>query len=115
MSDTAFGFLIVGVGIVAVLVTVFAVTLRLGGSAGRPTPPRGVHLPPPSWLPVLLAIGAALLGAGLAFRPDGWIAQPVLAVLGLVTLVGGIVAWVRAAGREWREVEDGSDHSVGGH
>jgi hypothetical protein len=115
VSETTIGFLILGIGIVAVLATVFAVTLRVGPSAGRPTPPRGVHLPPPSWLPVALAVGAALLGAGLAFRPDGWIAQPILAALGFLTLVGGIVAWVRAAGREWREVEHDSDHSAGGH
>jgi len=115
VTDTTFGFLIVGAGIVAVLATVFAVTMRMGSAAGRPTPPRGVHLPAPSWLPVVMAVAAALLGAGLAFKPDGWIAQPVLAALGLLTLVSGIVGWVRAAGREWREVEHDSDHAAGGH
>lgn len=113
MNDTTIGFLILGTGIVAVLATVFAVTLGVGRAQRRATPPDGVHLPPPSWLPVVLAIGAALVGAGLAFRPDGWLAQPLLAVPGLFVLVGGIVAWIRAAGREWREVEHGPDHSAG--
>jgi hypothetical protein len=115
VTDTTIGFLILGIGILAILATVFAVTLRTGPASGRPTPPRGVHLPPPSWLPVVMAVAAALLGAGLAFRPDGWIAQPVLAGLGLLTLVSGVVAWVRAAGREWREIEHDSDHAAGGH
>jgi tetrahydromethanopterin S-methyltransferase subunit E len=113
VNDTTIGFLILGIGIVAVLATVFAVTLRLGRAQQRGTPPDGVHLPPPSWLPVVMAVGAALIGAGLAFRPDGWLAQPLLAVPGLVVLIGGIVGWIRAAGREWREVEHGSDHSSG--
>jgi len=114
--DKTIGFLILGMGILAVLATVFVVTLRSGGGTrGRGAPPQGVHLPPPSWLPVVIAAGVALTGAGLAFRPDGWLAQPILALLGLLTLISGIVAWVRAAGREWRETESGTDHAAGSH
>ena len=120
MSDTTIGFLILGLGIVLVLALVFAITLRTGRArAERPTPPRGVHLPPPSYLPVVMSIGAALIGAGLSFRPeDAWevpvlgaisgVIHPILGPVGLVVMVLGIWAWVRAAGREWHEAEQGS-------
>jgi hypothetical protein len=116
VSDTAVGFLILGIGVVGVLAIVFAVTLRgTRASGGRPTPPRGVHLPFPSSLPVTLSVGAALIGAGLAFRPDDLFVQPILGGLGLLVLVAGIVAWVAAAGREWREVEHGGHDEPAGH
>jgi hypothetical protein len=126
VNDTAIGFLILGLGIVLVLAVVFAVTLRGGGrAAGRPTPPRGVHLPAPSLLPVVMSVGAALLGAGLSFRPEEpWdvpvlgavsgISHPILGPLGLVILVLGIWGWVRAANREWTDVERGP-HDTGAH
>lgn len=126
MNDTTIGFLILGLGILLVLALVFAVTLR--GSrpaAGAATPPRGVHLPSPSMLPVVLSVGAALLGAGLSFRPETpWeqpvlgaisgVIHPILGPLGLIVLVYGIWSWVRAAGREWRETEHGA-HDAAGH
>lgn len=114
MNDTTIGFLILGIGILLVLGTVFAVTMRRGSGGGRPTPPRGVHLPPPSMLPVTLSVGAALIGAGLAFRPDDFVVQPIPAILGLLVLVYGIVGWVGAAGREWRDTEHGA-HDEPGH
>ena len=115
MNDTAVGFAILGVGIVLVLGIVFAVTLRAWRvPSERPKPPRGVHLPLPSSLPVTLSIGAAFIGAGLAFRPDDLPVQPILGGLGLLVLVAGIVGWVGAAGREWREVEH-TGHDDAGH
>jgi hypothetical protein len=120
VNDTAIGFLILGLGIVLVLALVFAITLRGGaGSAGRPTPPRGVHLPSPSFLPVVMSLGAALLGAGLTFRPaEPWdlpllgaisgVIHPIIGPIGLVVLVLGIWGWVRAANHEWSETEHGS-------
>jgi hypothetical protein len=125
-NDTAIGFLILGIGILAVLALVFAVTLRGGPrQASRAVPPRGVHLPAPSLLPVLMSVGAALLAAGLAFKPDEpWdvpllgaisgVINPVLGPLGLLVLLAGIWAWVRAAGHEWRDQEQGA-HDAAGH
>ena len=124
MNDTTIGFLILGLGILLVLALVFAITLRGGRPAsGGSSPPRGVHLPAPSLLPVVLSVGAALLGAGLVFRPEeAWtlpvmgaistVAHPILGPLGLLVLIYGIWAWVRAAGREWRDTERGA-HDAG--
>lgn len=116
ISDQAIGFLILGVGIVVVLGVVFAISSRAGYQASaRARPPRGVHLPPPSMLPVVLAIAAFLLGAGLAFRSEGQLANPFLAIPGLIVLVAGAVAWVRSAGREWRETEHAPHDDGAGH
>lgn len=126
MSDTTIGYLLLGIGIVAVLAIVFAVTLRTGARRAPGSPPRGVHLPPPSWLPVVMAVGAGLLGAALSFRPDpAWelplldvisrIIHPVLGLLALLVLALGIWGWVRAAGHEWHETERGSHDGSAGH
>jgi hypothetical protein len=127
VSETTVGFLILAVGIVLVLSLVFAVTLRGGGAARpRPSPPPGVHLPSSSMLPVVLSVGAALLGAGLIFKPDDPYQLPVLDVVsrlmnpfvglaGLAVFLYGIWSWVRAAGHEWRETESGSQHDTPGH
>lgn len=128
LNDTTVGFLVIGGGIILVLALVFAVTLRSGAAttAARPQPPRGVHLPPPSLLPVVLSVGAALIGAGLSFKPEpdaAWtlpvldavsgVIHPILGPLGLLVLLYGIWAWVRAAGHEWRDTEHGSHDSAG--
>ncbi len=116
MNDAAFGYLLLAIGIAFVLGVVYAITSQVGGaSAARPKPPRGVHLPNPSPLPVILAAGGALLGAGLAFRADNQLANPFLAVPGLLIFLYAIVAWVRAAGREWDEAEHGSHDDAPGH
>ena len=112
MSDTAIGFLIVGIGMLLVLGIVFAISSRPRAAAWRAEPPPGVHLPPPSFLPVVLSIAAALLGAGLAFRSDQELANPILGIAGLIVLVAGMVWWVIAANREWIEVEHGGSHGV---
>jgi hypothetical protein len=115
VNDTAFGYLLLAIGITFVLGIVYAVTSHLSVSTVRPKPPRGVHLPNPSALPVLLAVGGALLGAGLAFRADGQLANPFLAVPGLLVFLYAVVAWVRAAGREWDETEHRSHDDAAGH
>ena len=116
MSDTAFGFLLIGVAMLVVLGVIFAIASRGGRGEVEPVhPPRGVHLPPPSFLPVVMSIGGVLLGAGLAFRGDGEVANLFLAVPGLIVLVLGIFAWVRAANHEWRETEHGSHDDGAAH
>lgn len=112
MSDTAIGFLIVGIGMLLVLGIVFAISMRPRRSATAVVPPPGVHLPPPSFLPAVLSLAAALIGAGLAFRSDDELANPFLGIGGLVVLVAGVVWWVAAANREWTEVEHGASHGV---
>lgn len=117
MNDTAFGYLLLGIGIIFSLGLVYALTSHVGGGPkAKPKVPRGVHLPNPSALPVIMAIGGSLLGAGLAFRGDDQpIANPWLAIPGLVVFVFGIFAWVRAAGREWEETERGPHDDASGH
>jgi hypothetical protein len=116
MSDTAIGFLIIGVGMLFVLGVAFAIAARGGSPArSRPQPPTGVHLPAPSFLPVVMSFGAALIGSGLAFHGENQLANPFLAIPGLIVLVLGIVGWVRAANHEWRDTEhrshgDGATH-----
>jgi hypothetical protein len=115
MTDTAFGYLLLAIGITFVLGIVYAITSHVSVAAARPKPPRGVHLPNPSALPVILAAGGALLGAGLAFRADNQLANPFLAIPGLLVFLYAIVAWVRAAGREWDDVERGPHDDAAGH
>jgi hypothetical protein len=115
MPDSAIGFVLLGIGILVVLGVVFAIASRDGGARSAAAPPRGVHLPGPSYLPVVMSVAAALMGAGLAFRGDGQLANPFLAIPGVLVLVIGAIAWVRAANHEWTDVEhrphdDGSAH-----
>jgi cbb3-type cytochrome oxidase subunit 3 len=115
VSDTAFGYMLLAIGVLFVLGVVYAITSHVYVSAARPRPPRGVHLPNPSALPVIMAVGGALLGAGLAFRADDQLANPLLAVPGLLVFLYAVVAWVRAAGREWDEAERGPHDDAAGH
>jgi hypothetical protein len=115
MPETAIGFALLGIAIIVVLGAVFAIASRGGPAKSAAKPPRGVHMPGPSFLPVVISAAAALLGAGLAFRGDGQLANPFLAIPGLLVLVSGVVAWVRAANHEWREVEHGSHDDRSAH
>ncbi len=116
MNDTAFGFLILGVGLLFVLGLVFAVSSRGSRAAGAtPHPPKGVHLPPPSYLPSLMPLGGILIFAGLAFRPEDQLANWFLLVPGLRVFVASIVGWVRAADREWVETEQRPHDEAPGH
>jgi len=115
MPDTAVGYALIGFGILVVLGVVFVISSRGGSAGARSQPPRGVHVPAPSFLPVVMSLAAALLGAGLAFRSDDQLVNPFLAVPGLLVLVLGVIAWVRAANHEWRDTEHGSHHDTATH
>lgn len=51
-----------------------------------------IHMPPPSWAPVVLALGMALIGFGIV-----WIAEvPGVAAVGfgILLLLVGLVRWI---------------------
>ena len=108
MTDTAIGFALIAIAMVVVLGVVFIIASRGGPAGETPKPPPGVHMPGPSLLPVVLSVGAALLAAGFAFRGEWSLATPFSAIPGLLVFVAGAGAWVRAANREWRDIEHGS-------
>jgi plastocyanin len=60
-------------------------------------PPAGVHIPGPSFLPLLAALGVAILFAGLVF--GGW-----LLAVGVIFTVVSLLGWLSAARREYRQV-----------
>lgn len=115
MNDTTLGYAVIALGILAVLLLVFVLASRGGQRAEPAHPPRGVHLPAPSLLPVLFAIAATLIGAGVAFAPDGQLANWFLLVPGLVLLIASVLGWVRAAGDEWHDVERRPHDDLAGH
>lgn len=116
MSDQLFGFVLIGIGILFVLAIVFAVSSRMGRS-GTPDgpPPRGVHMPNPSFLPVAISIAVVVIGAALALRGDYVPANPWIGIPGLVLFIGVVIAWVRSAGHEWHEVEQRPHDDAHGH
>jgi hypothetical protein len=58
-----------------------------------PEPTELVYLPPPSWLPLLTALGIALGVVGLfAWWPYG--------VVGAIIALVSIIAWIRSGSRE---------------
>ena len=63
----------------------------------HPGPPPGVHMPGPSFRPILAALGVFVLFAGLVF--GGW----VLAV-GLVFTIISLLGWLSDARKEYRQV-----------
>jgi hypothetical protein len=115
--DTAIGFILIGVVMLVVLGAVFVISTR-GGRRTAPAhggPPPGVHMPLPSMLPVIVSFGMALIGAGLAFRGEDQIANPFIVFPGIAVVILAIIAWVRAANREWREVDHGSHEDGASH
>ena len=57
-------------------------------------PPPGVHMPGPSFRPILGALGTALLFLGLVF--GGWVL-----VVGVIALVVGLIGWLADARAEY--------------
>ena len=71
---------------------------QLTESGGRlPQPTEEVHLPDPSYLPVLVAAGVWVFLVGVTVS---WVIAPIGAVIVLVALV----RWIRAARAELREL-----------
>ena len=63
----------------------------------HPGPPPGVHMPGPSFEPILASLGVFVLFAGLVF--GGW----VLAV-GVIITVVSLLSWLNAARKDYRQV-----------
>ena len=67
-------------------------------SGGRlPQPTEEIHLPDPSYLPVLVAMGTWIVLIGVTVS---W----VVAGIGAVIVVVALVRWIRSARRELREL-----------
>lgn len=72
----------------------------MSGAGPRPEPAAhdahrdGIHLPPPSWKPIILAVGLAMALVGVVLT---WL----VVAVGLVVSVVAIVLWVRDARREF--------------
>ena len=73
------------------------------------TPPAGVHIPPPSFRPILVSLAAALLVAGLVV--GGW-----LLVAGFIALTITLLGWLWDARKEYVATEeaDRTGHLDGG-
>lgn len=65
-------------------------------------PPTGeqVHLPRPSWLPVLLAVGLTLALVGVTI-------SIVFTIIGLLIALPVLVCWIRSAREEMGELPPG--------
>ena len=103
-----FGGTILVLGIIALVLTLLywlAEGLRLYDRDIGPTteelavveqaPPPGVHLPGPSWRPVVGAVGVFLLFLGLVF--GGW-----LLLVGVIALIASLLGWLPDAIGEYR-------------
>ena len=58
-----------------------------------------IHLPGPSWWPLMLAVGIALTLTGLVI-------SPVMLAVGALTGVCALALWIRDARREYRALHD---------
>lgn len=73
-------------------------------NATEPTgPPEGVHLPPPSLLPLLVSAGAAVMLFGVAIGLE-------FALLGTLMTALALIGWLVDAGREYRATAE-ADHT----
>jgi hypothetical protein len=71
---------------------------ELTESGGRlPQPTEEVHLPDPSYLPVLVALGTTLILVGI-------VVATFVAVIGAIVFLVAVAKWVGAARREMREL-----------
>jgi plastocyanin len=103
-----FGGVVLALGVVALVITLLywlAEGLRVYDHDVEPTatvlparieqgPPPGVHMPGPSFRPILGALGTALLFLGLVF--GGW-----LLAVGVVALIATLLGWLVDARKEY--------------
>ena len=87
-----------------------AMALRADDAAATTAPsgpPEGVHLPPPSLLPLLVSAGAAVMLFGVAIGLE-------FALLGMLMTALALVGWLLDAGREYRAAAeaDSTGHLV---
>ncbi len=67
--------------------------------------PAGVHLPPPSLQPLILATGVTIMVIGIVFRGfaitlgEGF-SIPIIMVLGVIIVVAGFIGWIREGRKE---------------
>jgi hypothetical protein len=62
-----------------------------------PQPTEEIHLPDPSYLPVLVALGTSIIVVGLVL---GWY----IVAIGAVILLVSLYKWIKLARREMREL-----------
>jgi plastocyanin len=67
-------------------------------TAPRGTPPEGVHMPPPSFRPLVVSLSLTILVAGLIFGGA-------VLVLGIVAVAVALIGWLRDSGREYAATE----------
>jgi plastocyanin len=63
------------------------------------TPPEGVHVPPPSFRPLLVSVAITLLVIGLVF--GGW-----WLLIGILAMAVALLGWLRDSRREYTAVAD---------
>ena len=73
-------------------------TAFVGGATPADGPPAGVHVPGPSFRPLLASIASAAMLLGLVI-------DPIVFVAGLLMTIIGLVGWLVDARKEYREVE----------
>jgi hypothetical protein len=63
-------------------------------TAAPDTTPSLIHFPSPSYWPLVCALGLATMAVGLLLSDSfGAMTIPIFAILGLLTLIGGIYGW----------------------
>ncbi len=75
------------------------------GATAAQSHPHDIHLPPNSWAPINVALSLAMCFIGTLAATWVW-------VIGLVWLIGSLVAWFRGARTEFQELPETLD---GGH
>ena len=73
-------------------------------AAQREELPAGVHMPPPSIQPLILALGITITGFGLVFRGFAFqlseeFSIPLILLLGVIITLAGFIGWVREGHR----------------